>query len=55
MYAKNNPCVSLNNCRYQRLSSAYRGKMKQLKFGRREHFALRRKVLNPPIARLPAI
>ncbi len=25
------------------------------KFGRRVHFALRRKMLNPPIARLPAI
>ncbi len=55
MYAKNNPCVSLNNGRYQRLSSAYRGKMKQFKFGRRVHFELRRKMLNPPIDRLPAI
>ncbi len=26
-----------------------------LKFGRRVHFALRRKMLNPPIAHLPAI
>ncbi len=25
------------------------------KFGRRVHFALRRKMLKPPIARLPAI
>ncbi len=25
------------------------------KFGQRVHFALRRKMLNPPIARLPAI
>ncbi len=27
----------------------------QFKFGRRVHFALRRKMLKPPIARLPAI
>ncbi len=25
------------------------------KFGRRVHFALRRKMLKPPVARLPAI
>ncbi len=40
--AMNNKCISAG------LSAAF-------KFGRRVHFALRRKMLKPPIARLPAI